>query len=321
MTPPVAPSNPSQHPVTVLVFKDHLVARTFRVSLGWITRLGVLLSLIVAISLLSFFFALKYYNAARSADPIRVRALEQQLSELQDAQKEAQKAAAVTAMTVPSPVATTVPVTSGPNATAQPIPTVTVTVAPTASAPLVTAPLVTVPLTGNGYLFTALAPTTAKAEKSAIGVVQPRLSWSGHTLRVHFNIQYLSDDKASQQGRILMIARGPDMVLGYPTGVFRAATTPTLLSPESGEYFSVSRIRETKAEFNAGNSELKEVEIILLSLDGRILVHERLEAPPLPKAKPRPAAVPSAPAPAASSPAPAAPGATGLAPPMEGAAP
>ena len=291
-----------------MLFKDHLVARTFRVSLGWITRLGVFLTGILVVCLLSFFFALKYYHAAHRADPLRVQALEQQLSDLQAnylTLQEAQKNAAASA---PLPQTTSTSNATTAIGTAQPIPTVTVTVTatPATSAAPAVSTGASVPLTGANFLFSALAPSTLRVEgKPNVGVTHAKLSWMGHTLRLRFNIQYLNEDKGSQQGRIILLARGPDSLLGYPQGVFKQAGQTTLLSPESGEYFSVSRVRETKADFGPvnGGADLREVEILLISLDGKILVHERFEAPAAPKARPKPSPPPTsekADAPAAS---------------------
>ncbi|MGZ3708164.1 MAG: hypothetical protein ACXWPM_04975, partial [Bdellovibrionota bacterium] len=46
-----------------------------------------------------------------------------------------------------------------------------------------------------------------------ITIQAPRVQWSGGKLRVKFALQYVKEDKGNQQGRIIVIARGPETVM------------------------------------------------------------------------------------------------------------
>jgi hypothetical protein len=129
-----------------------------------------------------------------------------------------------------------------------------------------------------------------------------RTSWSngGRSLKVSFNIQYTGTDHGSQQGRIIVMARGPNAVMSYPEGVFGRAGGESLIETDHGEYFSVSRFREVKATFpeirGGATGQIQEVEILILSLDGQLLFYQKLPAAQAPA---KPAPKPKAPAAAA----------------------
>ncbi|MGZ6371744.1 MAG: hypothetical protein ACXWPM_13385, partial [Bdellovibrionota bacterium] len=139
--------------VTVLVFKDNYASRTFQFSLSWISRLGLLMGLLTAVTFLSVFFALKYFRIAHKADPTHVQDVEQELADLRTSYKametkatdaEAAAAKAQSAATTAAANAATGPAAALPLAqivppiptTAAPVPTVTVTVTATPAAPV-----------------------------------------------------------------------------------------------------------------------------------------------------------------------------------------
>jgi len=67
--------------------------------------------------------------------------------------------------------------------------------------------------------------------------------------------------------------------------VLNPSDSSSLIAPDKGEYFSVSRMREVKAEFGPmkSSSELKTVEVFLFSGQGGLLIHQTLTpsaAPP-----------------------------------------
>jgi hypothetical protein len=173
-----------------------------------------------------------------------------------------------------------------------PVPTVTVTVTATpAPAPAVNLLTQTqAPPVSSGTealpLFSALprgtTDATASASKLPITVSPARTSWSssGRTFKVDFEIQYVGTDHGSQQGRIIVLARGPNALFAYPQGVLSRAGTESLISPKQGEYFSVSRFREVKAEFTdvKGSGAIQDVEILIMSLEGQLLFYQKLQA-------------------------------------------
>jgi hypothetical protein len=263
--------------LTVLVFKDNSAARTFRVPLSWLSKLGLMSGAVGAAAVLGLFLSVKYYIAARhalkTADPAYVQDLEQEIASLRAAKAPAQSVEAPAPAPVVSavaPMTQVAPIALAPTPAPVPAPTVTVTVTPTAAAP----PPVTT------LAFTAL-PTSVKAAPASADnstVSEPRVSWLGRKLLVQFFIHYVREDKGSQQGRIVLLARGGDTLLAYPSGVLNTDEKSSLVSPEKGEYFSVSRIREVKAEFGPmkSNNALKSVEVFLFGNDGRLLIHQML---------------------------------------------
>ncbi|MCM2324793.1 MAG: hypothetical protein NDJ90_16155 [Oligoflexia bacterium] len=291
--------------VTVLVFKDNFSARTFKVSLRWITRLGALAGFILTLTLVSGYFAVKNTYALRETDPTHVRELEQELRDLKAAYQglEARKAAQ------PEPTVSE----SAPTDTPSPAPS------PMMEPPALPGPVV---LTPQPQIFAAFPTGTRNAPDFAsppISIDTPKFSWSGRNLQVKFNIQYVRE-QGSQQGRIVLIGRGPDLLVAYPGGIFNASGATTLIAPDKGEYFSLSRFREVRAELGpiAAPEKIREVEAILFDTEGRILIHRLFpvaasatrsapprKAPPTASAASGPA-TPASPAPASPTPNPGA---------------
>ena len=60
--------------------------------------------------------------------------------------------------------------------------------------------------------------------------------------------------------------------------VLQSVGKDILIDPNKGEYFSVSRFRETKADFGPLPSKewVKEVEVLVLSSSGQILIHRNI---------------------------------------------
>jgi hypothetical protein len=112
-----------------------------------------------------------------------------------------------------------------------------------------------------------------------------KISWLGKSLQVNFNLQYNATDGGSQQGRILVLARGPQTLLAYPQGVFTRAGSDSLVGQKQGEYFSVSRFREVKADFEQakGVGQLLDAEILIISLEGEIIFYQKVPIPQNPE--------------------------------------
>lgn len=264
--------------LTVLVFKDNSVARTFKVPLGWISRLGLIVGIVTAVAVLGIFLSTRFYflarQASKSGDPSYVQALESENSDLKTNLKQAQTATAVQTTAV------------GPAPAPAPTVTVTVTATPAAVAPPPAAepaqPLVMSMAAGPG--FTALPSNIIPAfTDSPISIYEPKVKWAGRsssaTLKVQFFIQYTREDKGNQQGRIILLARGPQTVVSYPPGVLNGPDNSSLIAPDNGEYFSVSHVREVKTDFGPFKSskEITSVEVFLVSADQKLLVHQILK--------------------------------------------
>ena len=248
----------SHDELTVIVFKDNYAARTFRVPLSWISRMGSWLGLIAAIALISSVAATKYYRLARIGSPARVNELEEELSGLRASYGTLQ-AKFVTAET-----ARAVPETSGPNVpnTAHPAPP-----------PAVSTPAIPPPFeksSGPALLFQDLpagidARPSHESAKGSVTLALQRMHWRGNILDLQAALQYTRTDGGNQQGLIVILSRGPETLLAYPEGVLNPGSAATLIAPERGEYFSVSRYREVKASFGPvrNPSALNELEILI----------------------------------------------------------
>ena len=149
-----------------------------------------------------------------------------------------------------------------------------------------------------------------------IQISQPKISVSGRTVRAKFAFQYVADDQGSQQGRFVLLARGADSVHVYPEGALGTGTAGSLILPDKGEYFSVSRYREVNAEFSVGahGSMPSSIEVFVFTPDGKLYMHQTLPvaagsargaAPSAPRAKKAAAPAPDAAAGNATAPAPA----------------
>jgi hypothetical protein len=222
----------------------------------------MLLGACAVLTFLSTFFAVKYYRAARYASPGRVHDLEQELDDLR---------ASFKALEAKSPAAAggAVPV---PAAAESPSP---------AAIPLAAPPALSAPAVLFGALPFPKAPHAIPDRKSLpFSLTTPEASWRGNTLRVQFAIQYTKGDGGHQQGRIVILARGPETVLAYPDGVLNPIRSESLVEPERGEYFSVSRYRAVEAEFGPiGGRGLHGVEILILNQTGQLLWLEHFNPP------------------------------------------
>src|SRR5262249_1040595 len=68
--------------ITVLIFKDNFAARTFQISLRWVSQFGILFTLFTVLAFASIIFATRYYLLASKSNPSHVRDLEQEILDL-----------------------------------------------------------------------------------------------------------------------------------------------------------------------------------------------------------------------------------------------
>lgn len=254
--------------LTLLVFKGNLASRTFQIPFRWISRFGFFLGLLTVTSCVSLFLATKFYwihlraDSAPTRELHQIQEMEQQLSDLRQQLKTAQTAK-------PVDVAQTQNSGSGNPLAAQ------VPVEPAATA-------------GIGTLFPAAVSEPLPDPASLpFSIEAIKTGWRGRTLKFSFALQY-NKEEGSQQGRILVVARGPDAILGYPSGIFQGNPTSPLITAENGESFSVSRYREVKAEFGPikPGSTLNTLEVLIFNRENKLLVHRNLPVPTLAVAAP-----------------------------------
>lgn len=272
----------------IMVFQDGLSSRNFEVPLAWFSRLGWILGGSLLATALSGALAIHVWRQSHDAQPERLKELELQIQALE--KRALEKPATAPVAATPVAAVQTIPT--------QPIPTVTVTVTPVAAPPPPAAPAAPVlrgqfGQSGMRPLAFAAFPATVTGEipwvarpSVPIEISPPQLQWQGRKLRVRFDIRFVGPEGKSQQGRILIVARGPETLITYPSGALSPVGSGALFDPEQGEYFSVSRFRETRIELPSVDSPIRTVEVFLIGTDSideenKILIHETLTAPPM----------------------------------------
>ncbi|MGK5087789.1 hypothetical protein WDW86_09540 [Bdellovibrionota bacterium FG-2] len=250
--------------ITLLLFKDNRSPRTLQFSERWFHKLSILIGFFVITAIVSTVLALTYFQKLRNSDPTHLQDLEQEIGRLKEANRHLESKESVVQSAAPTPSA--FPIQSSESENSSP------PAAPGKPAENIS---------GAPYLFSGLPQQqTPKAAPSqtelSISLTAPKIYWKAQTLIANFALQYTKEDKGNQQGKIIVLARGEETLLGYPESLFQAAGQASLIDPSKGEYFSVSRFREVSAEFDSVSSRklLKTVEIIILNSAGEILIHQ-----------------------------------------------
>jgi hypothetical protein len=265
--------------LTLVVFKDHLSSRTLTVRLAWLRAFGLVILGVIGLALVT---AALFFNAYRKtiatssvATAIRVEELEKDLSETKAAY-EAVKTQALSGAAGGSVLA------------------------------------------GAAQAFAVLPPESILEKLPAPESLPFRLEalkaqWKGSTLQIRSAIEYSKEDGGNQQGHFIVLVRGPQSISAYPDGSFDATGASALVKPDSGEFFSVSRYREIKADFGpfARRDDVQSIEVLIFDLKRRLIFVNRTglesaraatpaKAPDAeatkPATKPTAAATPSAPA-------------------------
>jgi len=237
--------NPPSDQLTLLVFKDNRSPRTFQVSLRWLSRVGFLSVGCLIFTLFVSFLAIRFYRQAQMiqfADPEHLRALESQLAILK---------------AQPTPTATNVDSQAPP-------PPVTSAAGSPAS-----------------ILFQALpASATVSSAPPTLKMQNLRSRWNKHKLIVSFNLEYIGPEGGNQAGRIVILARGSSTLQSYPEGIFNTSDESVLINVDKGEYFSVSRFRETSAQFGpfTSQSAIQDLEILIFGQNQSLLVDQKIKA-------------------------------------------
>jgi hypothetical protein len=247
MNPP-APETSGK--LTVVVFKDNDAARTFLIPLQWISRLGLILALFSLLALCSMMIGIKYYRLATRSDPLHVQDLEHEVSDLKATLRKLEGKSNSPAEThsARNSIHSDSQVQEAPSS--------------------------------NFLLFPkSIQNQLPDPSTLPFSIQTPTFNWEGKLLKVRFAIQYIKNDGGNHQGKILLLARGPDTLLAYPNGILNDSGNGSLISPEKGEFFSVSRFREVKAEFGPVQSKnsLQEVEIFIFDKSGQLLFERTLK--------------------------------------------
>jgi hypothetical protein len=272
--------------VTVIVFKDNYAARTFQVPIQWISKLGICLGILLAATVVSSFLSIKYYRIASKSEPAHVQELEQELTDLRINLKNLENQGPETAPKALLPDLTRLAQNSATNTSTTdsshtPLPGQILSKSPTEEAlPIFSA--------FPHKLKSVSESQTPDPSHLPIKLQSTSIAWHGKSLHIRFALQYILPDHGNVEGKILLLARGPDSLWSYPKGTVNRVGSESLLAPEQGEFFSFSRYREVKAAFGpvASHETLQEVEIFLFHKDGHVLVYQKLSVPKPVQAEP-----------------------------------
>lgn len=159
------------------------------------------------------------------------------------------------------------------------------------------------------FLFVALPPESNPEQKLPdpetlpFKIEKPTVVWKNQSLMFSSAINYTKDDGGTQQGRFVILARGPHHIIAYPDLVF-ASAGDSIIQPEQGEYFSVSRYREIKANFGPvfKHDDLQSLDFLIFDQNKKLIYVDRIVVPkttsavtkpsPAPQVKPSPAISP-----------------------------
>lgn len=234
--------------LTLVVFKDHLSSRTLTVRLAWLRAAGLALLIVIGLALISialFFNAYrKTISSGSVATTLRVEELQRELEDSRSAY-DSLKTQALGKITGGAALA------------------------------------------GAAHSFSLLPPESILEPLPAVETLPFRLEaikaeWKGQTLHIRSAIEYAKEDGGNQQGHFFIFARGPHSLMAYPDSAFSGAGSPNLLKPESGEFFSVSRYREIKAEFGPfqKRDDVTSIEILMFDQKGRLIYVSRMGLQP-----------------------------------------
>lgn len=230
--------------LTLVVFKDHLSSRTLTVRLAWLRAFGLALLSVIGLAVVAAALFLNAYRKTIAtgsvATTLRVEELEKELAESKSSYEAIKNQALNSASTGGA-------VLAGANASFSLLP-------------------------AEAVLEKLPAPETLPFRLEAI-----KAQWKGSTLQIRSAIEYTREDGGNQQGHFVVLVRGPQSLAAYPDGAFDAAGTPTLIKPESGEFFSVSRYREIKADFGpfARRDDVRSIELFIFDPKHRLIFLNR----------------------------------------------
>ena len=251
----------SSDQITVIIFKDHLASRSFRFPMKWISRLGLIIGFITFSSVLGIALAVKYYRLAASSHPANLHELELELNDLK------------AQLSQTAPHTNTASIQNTHNTQAQP------QIDPQATEPQPTT------TTGirEGHPLYSLFPSNTQLSKTQqnefpLQVQSPRFKWINQSLSVEFALENKKSSSGSQQGRIILLAHGKNFFISYPEGTLQHLSQnhspSSLLHPEQGESYSVSRYRLVSAHFSpVGSKKMRQsLEIFLFNREGTELL-------------------------------------------------
>ena len=268
----------------LVVFKDNLASRSFTLPLRWFTRIGWIFGgLTFAVILLAgisarFAFQLRHSDAGLVKD--QIEDLESEIETLRQKNEELEQK--LSSPQLAGPALSQTPPTSETGGNTESLPP---GITPLEGTPVVSpgeAALAQIPLAQRFGFFPppSLSVPLPTSDALPFALTPPNLNWRSRMLSVKFAFQYIKGDGGKQEGRFILLARGPSHVLTYPQGILPSSSQGTpLINPLKGEFFSVSRYREVQAEFGpmGSSSDLTEVQVLIFNSRVELILSQALK--------------------------------------------
>jgi hypothetical protein len=255
--------------LTVQVHHQNLDPRTFKVPVKWIYRTSLFAWFLIAISLTSIFFAVKTYRMKGGNQSGTIMDLEQEVRDLKKTNE------------VLSSTVTSAPAAGTKNTTAATT-TSSSTTSDQNARDTKPEPEIGQALDSSEGLWTGLAPHITLPPAGATPVVQlsdVKINWQGKFALITGVVAYRDQGKGSQQGHLVVLARGRDRIYAHPDNALNVASSSFLFNAENGEYFSVARFRILKTKLGPFEtpSQLGQIQVYLFDLDQKLILTQSFQ--------------------------------------------
>lgn len=257
-------NNQSDKVLTVQVHHKNLDPRTFKVPVKWIYRSSLLAWFLIFLSGASIFFAVKTYRMKGGNQAGFIEELE---NEIRDLKRENNALSSNTANTAVSTTAATpaTPKNDDPNARESK------------------------PESEPGQLmevqegvWTGLAPHITLPPVGTTPTVMlsdVKINWQGKFALITGIVAYREQGKGSQQGHLVVLARGRDRIFAHPDHVLNLPSSSFLFDANNGEYFSVARFRILKTKLGPfeSPSQLGQIQVYLFDMDNKLILTQSFQ--------------------------------------------
>jgi hypothetical protein len=252
--------------ITIQIFKDELNPRTLRVPESWFTRAAVLAWLLVIIAVGTTIFAVRLYQSDRSASPTLIQELENEVQQLKIAlEKSSPQGQRIADLNTPSDSANPDQKNAAEKSTTDPLAT---DARPT---PGTGTPILAKDGVWSGLARGISAPPIGTV--APINIEDARIQWTGKQVQFSAAILFQNAGKGSQQGRLVILARGSDRIYSHPAGALNFGSGDALMQSERGEYFSVSRYRPIKTTFGPfeNQQQLSQIQVFAFNTQNQLI--------------------------------------------------
>ena len=231
--------------LTVQVHHQNLDPRTFKVPVKWIYRTSLLAWLLIVMTLTSLFIAAKTYRMKTRGQTVVIQ---------QDNSSSLSTSDSTPNRNEEDPKASDTKPEAEPGQ----------------------------PMEAKDALWSGLAPNITMPAKGAVPPIElsdVKVNWQGKFATITGVVAYREQGKGSQQGHIVVLARGKDRIFGHPETIFNTSNSAHLFNAENGEYFSVARFRMLKTKLGPFETptQLDQVQIYLFDLENKLLITQSFQ--------------------------------------------